>query len=165
MLGVLRTSASLIEASNGESVQVWTVPFVTLTTIPGLKLDVIISVGKLASTAGRAVVLLSWKGFHRSGHWWRNGIVSYLPSEVITNSCRTWLCLRVWRPWGKADLQPVRMCLSVAGGLQTAQDGSSPCHWFRFLCEGKTLLVDLLMSRLPSLSQRSFHVNLWFSRF
>ena len=59
-------------------------------------------------------------------------------SIVAARHLSTWLCLYIYLPWERLILQPVRMCLRVAGVEHSGQDGSSFSHCCRFLGEGRT---------------------------
>ncbi len=59
-------------------------------------------------------------------------VVFLLLSRAAARLLSTWLCLQVYRPCMRLVLQPVKICLRVAGVGQRALIGSSPYHWWRF---------------------------------
>jgi len=67
-----------------------------------------------------------------------------LPSNAKAKHCSTWSWRQVNRPWLRATLHPVKICLNVAGDEHKGQEGSSPTQRFRFCGDGRTSYVDLI---------------------
>jgi len=67
-----------------------------------------------------------------------------LPSNAKAKPHSTWSWHQVNRPWLRATLHPVRMCLNLAGDEHKGQEGFSPTQRFRFCGDGRTSYVDLI---------------------
>ena len=78
---------------------------------------------------------------------------------------RTWLCLQVYRLWGKPILHPINMCLSVVECCQRGHNGSvsliQVLWWWKHAIGCSNWEADIT----PSISQISLHVSFLYSTF
>lgn len=87
-------------------------------------------------------------------------VVTLLHSSSAAKHLSTWLCRQVYLPCIRLVLQLTKMCLRDAGTAHRGQAGSSPSQRFRFVGEGRTSYVALMMklNLFDSMLHSSLHV-------